>query len=133
MSRKTVVGLPQKNSAPINAPVSIDPLQINRRLYNQVSELLRGLEDKGDKVTIRERYMSLAAIARIQYIFVSLRKEKVENVDAGSAVRQYAAAFQKNGTGRGAPASRPAARRPEPEPDEGFGLDGDDGDDGDAA
>lgn len=74
---------------------ALDPHNINARLQNQVSELLRQLEE-GEHVTLRERYMSLTAIGRIQVMFVSLRKEKADEPDRGSAVRKYAAAFEAN-------------------------------------
>ena len=101
---------------------NLDPLSVNERLYRQISELLKQLETKGEKVTIRERYMALASIARIQYIFVSLRKEKVSDVDAGSAVRKYATAFKPHDVGGRKKIARSAGRaqlaKPEPEPDD---------------
>ena len=91
MPKSTVVGLPKKNPL---AP-SQDPLQVNARLYHQVSALLEQLET-GEHITMRERFQALTAIARIQYVFVSLRKEKVAHVDAGSSVRKYAKEFEQN-------------------------------------
>ena len=85
-----------------------DPLSINRRLYNQISELLRQLEEDKD-ITIRERYMSLASIARIQYIFVNLRKEKLDEPTRGTTVRKYAAAFKAHDASRRAQLARSAA------------------------
>jgi hypothetical protein len=90
MSKGKIVSLPKPPSSNLS-----DPLQVNARLYNQVSELLEQLET-GEHVTLRERFQALTAIARIQYVFVSLRKEKVANVDAGSSVRKYAEEFQQN-------------------------------------
>jgi hypothetical protein len=75
--------------------------------------------------------MALASIARIQYVFVQLRKEKVTNVNAGSTIRKYATAFQANDPRGRKKIARSAARiaaKPEPEFDEGLGFDDDDGD-----
>lgn len=91
MSKGKVVELSQnKPLIPTN-----DPLQVNARLYNQVSELLKQLET-GEHITIRERFQAMTAIARIQYVFVTLRKEKISHVDAGSSVRKYAKEFEQN-------------------------------------
>ena len=112
MSKGTVVGLPQNKSLiPIN-----DPLQVNSRLYHQVSELLKQLET-GEHITIRERFQAMTAIARIQYVFVTLRKEKVAHVDAGSSVRKYAKEFEQTAALGRKNNSRRAAPEPEPEPD----------------
>lgn len=128
--KETVVGLPKNKSG--NVVSTPDPLQINRRLYNQVSELLKQLEESKN-VTLKERYMALASIARIQYIFVNLRKEKIGDPDVGSTVRKYAGAFAKNDTRRRTTIAG-SALEPEPEPD-WFDNDdnGDDDNDGNAA
>lgn len=89
---------------------AIDPHNINIRLQNQISELLRQLEE-GD-ADIKTRYMALMAIARMQAVFVALRKEKFDEPTRGSSVRKYAGAFtkahdpgrRKTGTGPDAPA-----------------------------
>jgi hypothetical protein len=90
-----------------------DPLNVNARLYRQVSKLLDDLEappvkrgrgkdaKEEDAVTMRERIAALTAIARIQTIFIQLRAE--DNPDerrAGSAVRRYSGAFKNAAGGR---------------------------------
>lgn len=113
---------------------NLDPLKINERVYRQMDKLLTQLE-QNEHVTLKERFAALMAIARIQYVFVNLRKERIgENVDAGSAVRKYSSAFRAaNDAGRRKKASRAAGaggRAPDTsEPDNILGLD----DDGDAA
>ena len=73
----------------------LDPQNISSRLYNQVGVLLDQLE-QSEHVTIKERYMALAAIARIQMIFqaIRLKDAKDDEPTAGSAVRKYSTAFQ---------------------------------------
>jgi parvulin-like peptidyl-prolyl isomerase len=108
---------------------SRDPHQINERLARQVAKLLEQLEE-GEHITLRERFQSLMAIARIQYVFVTLRKEKFDEPSAGTAVRKYQTAFAKNDARGRKKIARPAtavAIRPEPD------WVTDDGDDGDAA
>ena len=77
-------------------------------------------------MTLKERFQALMAIARIQYVFVNLRKEKFDEPAAGSAVRKYATAF-KNDTGRGKKSAGAAAAQPETI-EHLFGEDDDDGD-----
>ena len=112
-----------------------DPLQVNSRLYMQISELLSDLES-GTNVTLRERVAALVAIGRIQTIFVGLRKEKgVYEPNAGAAVRKYATAFTKDDASRRKKIAGPRAKPDaEPEPDwfEAAGVaNDDDGDDDD--
>lgn len=117
---------------------NLDPLGINIRLYNQVSEVLHHLEND-ERVTLKERIAALVVIGRIQVMFMGLRKEKIDDTSAGSSVRKYATAFTKAHDTRGRKAI--AGRRPDPEPDADDAvvqsvLDdaiGDDGDDADAA
>jgi hypothetical protein len=109
---------------------ALDPLNVNERLYRQVAKLLEQLE-QGEHVTLRERFSALMAIARIQYVFVTLRKEKFDEPAAGAAVRKYQTAFSKNdarGRKKIARSTAVAVRQPEPEPDRWF-----DDDDPDAA
>lgn len=123
-------------------PASLDPKNINARLYNQVDAMLLQLEARDDdpelpRLTLKERIAALIAIARIQVAFVGLRKEKLPDDDEpGSAVRKYATAFAndaRRGTTRGgrgtaaATARRPAVSNPAPEPDD-LDLDLDDDD-----
>jgi len=86
---------------------TLDPKNVGSRLYNQVAVLLEQLETTED-VSIKERYMALVAIARIQVIFqaIRLKEAKVDDGTAGSAVRKYSTAFaahdarrRKTGTG----------------------------------
>lgn len=77
----------------------IDPLNVDARLYEQVSLLLDQLQDPG--VSIRERIMALAAIARIRISYVKLNDNQ-DSADAGSTLRKYSEAFANNAiTGRG--------------------------------
>jgi hypothetical protein len=87
-----------------------DPYNINARITKQVSELLSQLEE-GEHVTLKERFQALGAIARIQYIFMGLRKEKEDDEpERGTAVRKYAGAFKANdASGRKKAAGRSAA------------------------
>jgi hypothetical protein len=101
--------------ATIESPtVSIDPLDVNSRLYRQISSLLDELE-RNEDLTVRDKIAALVAIGRIQTIFMGLRKENRSSANAGSAVRKYASAFtdaasKRAKRGRSAPAV-------EPEPD----------------
>ena len=103
---------------------NLDPLKINERLYRQVAELLKQLEEN-EHVTLKERFQALMAIARIQYVFVNLRKEKIADAATGSAVRKYATAFAKNDPRR---RKKVAGPRAVPEPDDIGIFDDDDGD-----
>lgn len=105
----------------------VDTLNVNGRLYKQISDLLHQLESDPN-ITVRERIAALVAVGRVQTIFVGLRKENKDDPDAGSAVRKYASAFSKNATGRGKKTARAAAAS-----DDFDAGDWDDDDDGDAA
>lgn len=98
---------------PVSSTTRFDPLTINQRLYHQISELLHQLEDNPD-IDVKTRYMALMAIARMQAVFVALRKEKIDEPNRGSAVRKYAGAFKTNG----ASGRKAITRQPEPEPDD---------------
>lgn len=89
-----------------------DPLDIDGRLYRQVSELLDQLEDP--HVTLRERTAALKAIASIRIAYVKLSDHQ-DDPDAGSSVRKYAAAFAKNAPSGRAKLPRPAAVGAPPE------------------
>lgn len=82
-------------------PKNLDPQNIGPRLYKQVGVLLDQLET-GTGVTLKERYMALAAIARIQAIFqaIRLKDSRSDEPTAGSAVRKYASAFEAHDTRR---------------------------------
>lgn len=110
-----------KSAEKTAAVVGFDPLSINRRLYNQVSELLRQLEEDKN-VSLKERYMALITIGRIQTIFVALRKEKIDEPARGATVRKYAAAFKAHDASRRAQLARSAAAADSAaEPDPGIG------------
>lgn len=114
---------------------NLDPLKVNERLYRQVAKLLDQLE-QGEHVTLRERFQALMAIARIQYVFVNLRKEEADDEPtAGSSVRKYATAFTKTDDTRGRKKTARGAAQPaaDPERDNWFEQSGDGFDDGDAA
>ena len=87
---------------------NLDPLGVNVRLYNQISEVLQELETS-DRVTLKERIAALVVIGRIQVMFMGLRKEKLDDTSAGSSVRKYAKAFKAHDArGRKAIAGRTA-------------------------
>ena len=87
--------LPQINHK--DAPYSsLDPKNVNGRLYDAMSKLLDNFED----MTVREQVATVAAIARIQVLFIKLREEKSEPANVGTAVKRYEKAFQANATGR---------------------------------
>jgi hypothetical protein len=91
-----------------------DPLDVNQRLYGQISKLLDQLDDRDSRetVTMRERIAALVAIGRIQVIFASLRKEQPNDyASGGSSVRRYQAAFKANAPGRRTKNTRSSATR----------------------
>lgn len=69
----------------------LDPHNVNGRTYMQLVRLLDQLEEN-PSITIRERVAALTVIGRMQLVFASLRKQRDEP-EAGSAARDYAAAF----------------------------------------
>ena len=103
----------------------IDTHKINGRLLKQVDFLLTQIEAGGGDISIKDRYMALVAICRLQAIFVNLRKEKTDEPDRGSAVRLYEGAFASHGARRRKATAR-AARLVADEPAE-LDLGGDDG------
>lgn len=105
-----------------------DPLQINARLYRQVGELLSQLEEK-ENITLKERVSALIAVGRLQTIFAGLRKEKVEDHDAGNSVRKYSAAFKAHDVSRRAALARSAADEPADTIGDSIFADADDADD----
>lgn len=92
---------------------NLDPLGVNVRLYNQISELLHTLENN-PHLTFRERLAAVIAVGRIQIMFMGLRKEKINDPTSGSSVRKYAKEFEKAHDARG----RKAITRSEPELDD---------------
>jgi len=101
-----------------------DPENVNKRLYYQVSKLLKQLEDKDSysTVTMRERIAALIAVGRIQQLFIAMRKASGD-VGSGATVKKYATAFS-DAAGRGKPNARRDAKRDiaaaEPEPGDWF-------------
>lgn len=125
MARKAVSKVVQ---LPSPAPTPADPLNVNARLYRQISVLLEQMEDKDadEKLTIRERIAALTAIGRIQVIFAGLRKEQ-SNVGSGSSAKKYEGAFvQQNATRRGTADTGPAQPPDDWFEQSGFSDDGDD-------
>lgn len=109
---------------------SLDPKNINARLYNQVSELLTQLESS--EVSLKERIAALVAIGRMQVIFLNLRlKDKSDEPTTGSAVRKYSTAFQAHDTRRRKEIARLAAADDADGDD--IGLDDDEREDRDSA
>lgn len=106
----------------------LDPLRVNSRLYKQIAKVLDDLEHHSDELTMRDRIAALTAVARIQTVFVGLRKEHKDDDNAGSAVRKYAGAFAAKNASRRRAATARAAVEPEPEQ-----FDWGDDDGGDAA
>jgi hypothetical protein len=74
-----------------------DDLGINDRLSAQFSELLKDIEEGRGKLTLSQKITALTAIDR--HIERRMRKEAQDD-DAGSAVRQAAAAFASNAAGQ---------------------------------
>ena len=103
-----------------NMTSNFDPLNINGRLYNQVSEMLRYLEETPE-VGFKERYMALVAIGRIQTIFVALRKDKLDEPNRGATVRKYTKAFQAHDARGRKAIARSAATEPDTLPDDTWG------------
>jgi hypothetical protein len=105
---------------------TLDPKNVNARLYAQISRLLDDLADNDEDIGIRERIAALVAIARIQTLFMGLRKEERPSDRAtGSAVRKYSTAFKNAGSGRKARGGRTAPAASEPITDDDFGSDDD--------
>jgi hypothetical protein len=100
--------------------------EINNEIREQVLIELRKLR-ANERITAKERCMMLTSYTRIQYIFISLRKEGGLAPNAGASVRKYEAAFKTNDARRrlaNARSAGPAEPNPEPpEPDDGFDPD----------
>ena len=105
-------------------PKSLDPKNINARLYNQVSALLDQLES--EEISLKERVAALVAIGRLQTIFLNLRLKGEKDESAGSTVRKYASAFQAHDARRRKAIAR--AVEDDTDGDDLLGLDGDDED-----
>lgn len=113
MAKKAVSKVVRLPQLPNPAPTPADPLNVNARLYQQISVLLEQMEDKNadKKLTIRERIAALTAIGRIQVLFVGLRKER-SSVGSGASVKKYTGAFAHAASG-GAKNTGPADEPPD--------------------
>lgn len=104
--------------------MNLDPENVNSRLYHQVSELLRQLEENNAEITIPQRINALIAIGRIQTIFLNLRlKDKPDESAAGATVRKYAGAFEAHDARRRKATARAAAAAAEDDGDDIFADD----------
>jgi hypothetical protein len=79
--------------------LNLDPDNHSARLYALISKLIGKLET--EKVTVKELYMALASISRMQLYCQQFRMKEVKDEPAaGSSVRKYEAAFTANDTRR---------------------------------
>jgi len=107
---------------------SLDPKNINARLYNQVGVLLEQLENS-ENVTLKERIAALLAIGKMQTIFLALRlKGEKDEPTAGSKVRSYANTFAAHDARRRKEIARLAADADESGDDDLLGDEGEDRD-----
>ena len=100
------MGNPKATASKSETPET-DPLNINKRLYNQIGKLLDDLEsaDRDEVMTTPQRIQALIAVGRVLTIFAALRKGDFDYGNTGSAVRKYAQAFQQANHGAGRRAS----------------------------
>lgn len=93
--------------------VKYDPYNINARILARMDAVLHRLEETPN-IPLRDEIMSLGYLARVQAVFVGLRKEHKDEPAAGSAVRKYAQNFAAHAArggkknARSAPAAAPA-------------------------
>jgi hypothetical protein len=88
---------------------NLDPDNHSARIYKLITKLIGKLEADDGKVTVKELYMALASISRMQLYCQQFRlKEIKDEPAAGSAVRKYATAFSSYDTRRRKTATRPA-------------------------
>jgi hypothetical protein len=84
----------------MDAPIaSLDPKNVNGRLYDCISSLLDSFQD----MTVSEQVRTVSAIARIQVLFAKIREEPgaYNASNSGQTVRKYAKAFEAHATRRG--------------------------------
>lgn len=81
---------------------SNDPLDINKRLYNQIGKLLDDMEaaDRDERMTMPQRIAALIAVGRVQKMFLDLRKGEF-SVGGGTAISRYSQAFAGADAARG--------------------------------
>ena len=72
----------------------LDPHNINPRLQEWISELI----EKRDDMSVREEIAAIAAIGRLQVLFIKLREEGGGGVSTGTAVKQFERFFKDNAT-----------------------------------
>jgi hypothetical protein len=90
-----LVNAPKKSDPPDEPELQLDPLDplsINPRLQQWVSELIEARED----MSIGEQIRAIAAIARLQVNYIALRKEAGGGYATGTEVKRFAKAFAKN-------------------------------------
>lgn len=122
MARTTTISK-RKRSA---AVIARDPLDLNWRLYSQLGRLLDDMEaaDRDETMTFPQRINALIAVARVQKMFIDLRKGDL-NAGAGTAIDKYSAAFASPnaGSGRNENTGRPpntlVSNEPDDEPEPG--------------
>jgi hypothetical protein len=97
-----------------NKPATGDPLNIKDRLYQQIGRLLDDLEaaDRNEIMTQPQRVSALIAVGRVLTIFAALRKGDYDYGNAGSKIREYAAAFGAKAHGVGSRAHSPRGSEP---------------------
>lgn len=91
----TEYNIDQKIPENRNPNKSIDPLNINPRLARWASEII----ENRHVLTPSEQVRALAAIARIQYLFMKLREETEDErsrSSSGTEVKRFAKAFAAN-------------------------------------
>ena len=88
---------------------NLDPENHSARLYRLIGVLITKLEGS-DTVTIKDLYMALASISRMQLYCQQLRlMDAKDEPTAGSAVRKYSAAFTAHDARRRKALARTAA------------------------
>jgi hypothetical protein len=75
---------------------TLDPKNVNGRLYDCISILL----DNFQEMTVSEQVRTVAAIARIQVLFIKLREDGGVATNTGTTVKKYAKAFEANAARR---------------------------------
>ena len=70
----------------------LDPHNVTPRLQQWISELI----EKRDNMSVREEIAAIAAIGRLQVMFVTLREEQGGGVATGTEVKRFAKAFAAN-------------------------------------
>ena len=74
----------------------LDPHNINPRLQEWISELI----EKRDDMSVREEIAAIAAIGRLQVLFIKLREEGGGGVATGTEVKRFEQYFKTNAKSR---------------------------------